>query len=225
MATIVVIHPTYRDALGLRDSLISSLDPDLPLRESGVLADFPVGMSLDAYYAKLRDLREQLRTLPQGEGDAEEYANLVGELITLCFFRSLTNLESKVRSYDGRVIRDWIASNHSPAGFWELVRLKHGATQVIFECKNYSDLSASDFQQVSYYLNDAIGLFGVLVFRGEEVKRHYYEHVRRISGDKGAIVLLLTDRDLDIFLRQAINGKSSEGHIQELYDGVVREIS
>jgi hypothetical protein len=225
VGTIVTVHPTYRDALSLRDSLISSLDPDVPLRESGVLADFPAGMSLDAYYAKLRDLREQLRTLPEGDRDSEEYAGLVGEVITLCFFRSLTNLEPKVRSVDGRVIRDWIASNHSPSGFWELVRLKHGATQVIFECKNYSDLSASDFHQVSYYLNDTIGLFGALVFRGQETKKHHYEHVKRIANDKKALVLLLTDRDIDIFLRQAINGKSSEGHVQELYDGVVREIS
>jgi len=225
LKTVVVIHPAYRDALNLRDALIGSLDPDVPLRESGVLIDFPPGMSLDSYYAKLRDLREQLTTIPEGDQDAEEYANLVGDVIKLCFFRSLTNLEDKVRSCDGRVIRDWIASNHGTHGFWQLVLMKHGATQIIFECKNYSDLEADDFHQISYYMNHAIGLFGVVVFRGEEVKRHYYDHLRRVANDKKAIVILLTDRDLDIFLRQAINGKSSEGHVQELYDRVVREIS
>jgi hypothetical protein len=225
IGTIVVIHPTYRDALNLRDALLTGLDPDVPLRESGVLTDFPAGMSMDAYYAKLRDLREQLKTIPEGESCCEEYANLVGEVITLCFFRSLTNLEPKVRSSDGRIIRDWVASNHGPEGLWELVRLKHGATQIIFECKNYSDLSAADFHQIGYYMNETIGLFGVVVFRGQEIKRHYYDHLRRIATDRKAIVLFLTDRDIDIFLRQAINGKSSEAHIQEAYDKVVREIS
>ena len=181
----------------------------------------PLGFALRGRRSRRRDHRRQ----PEGESDAEEYANLIGGVVTLCFFRSLTNLESKVRSSDGRIIRDWIASNHGPDGFWELVRLKHGATQIIFECKNYSDLEATDFHQISYYINDTIGLFGVIVFRGEEVKSHYYDHLKRVANDKKALVILLTDKDVDIFLRQAINGKSSEGHIQELYDRVVREIS
>lgn len=225
LLTVASIHPTYCHALNLRDTLIGGLDPDLRLREGGVLTDLPPGMQLEAYYAKLKDLREQLKTLPEGDTAAEEYADLIGEVLTLCFFRSLTNLEPKRRSCDGRIIRDWIASNSAPEGFWELVRLKHGATQVVFECKNYSDLEASDFHQIGYYLNETIGLFGVVTFRGQQIKRHYYDHLRRIASDRKAVVILLTDRDIDVFLRQAVNGKSSEAHVQEVYDMVVREIS
>ncbi len=225
VGTIVVVHPTYRDALNLRSALLSGLDPDVPLRESGLLEDLPGGLSLEAYYLKLKDLREQLKTLPMGDSHAEEYASAVGEVIKLCFFRALTNVELKVRTGDGRVIRDWVASNHGPEGFWQLVRLKHGATQVVFECKNYDELKASDFHQISYYLNDMIGRFGIVVFRGDEIKKHYYEHLRRIATDRSAVVIFLLDRDLDIFLRQAVNGKSSESHVQEIYDRTVREIS
>lgn len=182
-------------------------------------------MTLDGYYQKLKELREQLNSLPADQDHAEEYAELVGEIIKLCFFRSLTNVEPKDRTGDGRVIRDWVASNHSTEGFWELVRLKHGATQVVFECKNYSEISASDFHQIGYYLNDTIGRFGIVVFRGEDVKRHYYDHLRRIANDRHAVVIFWCARDLDIFLRQAINGKASESHIQEIYDRTVREIS
>lgn len=225
VGTVVVIHPTYRDALNLRSTLLTGLDPDVPLRESGLLEELPVGFSLDDYDSRLKQLREQLKTLPADEGHAEEYALAVGDVIKLCLFRALTNIESKVRSSDGRVIRDWIASNHGPQGFWELVRLKHGATQIVFECKNYEDLSASDFHQITYYLNDTIGRFGIMVFRGDEIKKHYFDHLRRIANDHKAVVIFLTDRDLDVFLRQAINGKSSESHIQEIYDRTVREIS
>jgi hypothetical protein len=55
-------------------------------------------------------------------------------------------------------------------------------------------------------------------------KRHYYDHLKRVENDKKALVILLTDRDVDIFVRQAINGKASEGHIRELYDRVVRDL-
>ena len=30
--------------------------------------------------------------------------------------------------------------------------------------------------------------------------------------------MLLTQKDLEVFIRQAINGKSNESHIQEIYD-------
>ena len=129
------------------------------------------------------------------------------------------------RDMDGRVVRDWIAANHATGGFWELVRQRYDATQIIWECKNYEDLDAADFQQTSYYMTDAIGRFVISAFRGEEKKKHYYGHIRRIAQDRKGIVLLISSRDLDIFVRQSIGGKSSQGHLQELYDTTVREIS
>lgn len=223
--TILVVHPTYRDSLNLRDVLLTSLDPSVPLAESGLLPELPKGINLDAYNLRLDELRVQLKTIPMGEQHAEEFANLIGEVIRLCLFRALTNVESRVRSSDGRVIRDWIAANYAPDGFWEVVRHKYGATQIVFECKNYQELEASDFHQVAYYMNETIGRFAILVFRGSEIKRHHYAHVRRIASEKAQMVLMMTDRDIDVLLRQAINGKSSEPHLQELYDRVVREAS
>ena len=224
-ATIVVVHPSYRESLNLRDVLINSLDPSIPLAEGGLLPELPQGIGIEDYNLELQGLREHLRTLPSGDKHAEEFASLTGEAIRLCLFKSLTNVEPKVRSVDGRVIRDWIAANRASEGFWEVVRQKYGATQIIFECKNYEDLEASDFHQVSYYMNDTIGRFAALVFRGGEIKKHYYEHIRRIATEKKGMVLFLSDRDIDILLRQAINGKSSEAHLQEIYDRTVREIS
>jgi hypothetical protein len=225
MDTDLVIHPTYRESLNLQDMLLGSLDASVQLTESGILQDLPQGISTEDYSKRLQEIREELKTMPEGEGCAEAFANLTGEIIRLCLFRALTNLESKVRSVDGRIIRDWIAANHASDGFWEVVRQKYGAVQVIFECKNYQDLEAADFHQVAYYMNDTIGRFGVLVFRGTEIKKHHFEHVKRIASDKAGMVLLLTERDLDILLRQAANGKSSEFHLQELYDRSVREAS
>lgn len=223
--SILVIHPTYTEALNLREALINKLDPSVPLAEGGLLPDLPEGTTADDYNSRLQLLQEQFKTIPAGEKHAEEFADLVGEVVRLCLFKALTNLKPKVRNEDGRVIRDWIASNHAPDGFWEVIRTKYGATQIVFECKNYPELEASDFHQVAYYMNHTIGQFAVLVFRGVEVKRHHYGHVRRIAAEKKGMILLLTERDISILLRQALNGKSSESHLQELYDRAVREAS
>ena len=223
--TSVVIHPSYADALNLQNIVVGSLDETMPLQKAGMVIDLPGSINLNEYQEQLAKLREDLKTLPLGDESASLYEELVGQVIKLCFFRSLTNVEPKVRDVEGRVIRDWIAANTAASGFWEMVRHRYEATQIIWECKNYQSLDAGAFHQAAYYMTREIGRFVVLCFRGE-VKTHHYEHVKRIAAEKnGGITLLLTDRDLDVFIRQAINGKSREEHIREIYDRTVREIS
>lgn len=221
----VVIHPSYADALNLQNIVVGALDEAVPLQKAGLVVELPDAIKLSEYQDQLATLKEDLKTLPPGDENAGRYEEVAGQVIRLCFFRSLTNVEPKVRDVEGRVIRDWIASNTATSGFWEMVRHRYAATQIVWECKNYSDLAAGDFHQAAYYMTEAIGRFVVLSFRGA-VKKHHYEHVKRIAAEKnGGIVLLLTDRDLEVFIRQAINGKSREQHIRESYDRTVREIS
>jgi hypothetical protein len=222
--TLIVIHPTYAEALNLQNSIVSSL-AQIDLRDAGLVGDLPGAVDLDEYKLQLATLQDDLKTLPHGDEASQRFEDIVGEVIKLCFFRSLTNVEPKSRTIDQRVVRDWVAANHASDGFWQLVRQRYGATQIIWECKNYADLSSSDFHQASYYINDKIGKFVVLAFRGTERKKHHLEHVRRIAEKDGGIVLLLTQKDLEVFIRQSINGKSTGAHIQELYDLTVRAIS
>jgi hypothetical protein len=105
-----------------------------------------------------------------------------------------------------------------------VIRSRYNAVQVIWECKNYDDLGADDFHQAAYYMSPPVGNFVILVFRGE-IKNHYFEHIRRIAVDKNGLILLVTEKDLKVFLRQAINGKVKEAHIYEIYDKTVRTIS
>jgi hypothetical protein len=221
----VVIHPSYADSLSLQDAIIGSLDPNVSLRTSGVILELPDAIDVTAYTVQLQKLKEQLQSLPEGDKTAGEYEELVGSVIRLCFFKALTNLEPRVRSYSGRVIRDWIASNTAGGGFWHMVCQRYGATQVIWECKNYSNLDAAAFHQAAYYMTKEIGRFAIVCFRGQ-VKKGYYEHIKRVSSEKdGGVILLLGDRDIEVFLRQAINMKSREAHLRDIFDRTVREIS
>ncbi len=224
--TQVVIHPSYVDALNLRDIVIRTLDDATPLQKAGILTELPDETTLSGYQERLRQIQDDLKTLPVGKGSASKYEEIVGEIIKLCFFRYLTNVQPKERDIDGCVVRDWIAANRANNGFWEMVRQRYQATQVVWECKNYVDLSADDFHQASYYMTKEIGRFVVITFRGEETKKQYYQHIKRVANEKeGGIILLLNERDLNVFLRQAINGKVKEDHIDDIYDRIVREIS
>jgi hypothetical protein len=181
-ATHLVIHPSYAEALNLQEKVIGSLSKDIVLKQEGMLIDLPDTIDLAEYHSMLNKLLGDLDSTQHGDAHASLFEEIVGGIIKLCFFRVLTNVEPQVRDIDGRVRRDWIASNSANSGFWETVRARYGASQVIWECKNYADLKASDFHQALYYMTPAIGRFTVMCFRGEW-KSHYYQHVRRINPD------------------------------------------
>lgn len=221
--TRVVVHPSYVDALSLQNAVIGSLGDEVKLKSEGLIYDLPEATSLSDYQATITSVIEDIKTLIHGTDTASQWEDIVGHVIRLCFFRSLTNVAAKSRDVSGTVVRDWVASNVAVGGFWEMVRQRYDATQIIWECKNYATLSADDFHQANYYMTHAGGRFVIIVFRGE-VKNHYYNHIRRV-GDRDGLVLLLTENDIFIFLRQARNGKIKESHIRDIYDRTIRQIT
>ncbi|MGB8480928.1 MAG: hypothetical protein WCE63_19155 [Acidobacteriaceae bacterium] len=138
--SIVVVHPSYIEGLQLQARVITSLSDSVSLRTSGLISEVPESFSVMTYRGKLQELTEELATLPLGSGSARQFEDLIGQVIKLCFFRSLSNVEPRVRNGNNTAIRDWIASNRATVGFWEIIRQKYAATQVLWECKNYEDL-------------------------------------------------------------------------------------
>jgi hypothetical protein len=153
----VVIHPSYIDGLQLQNRVITSLGETVSLRTSGLIFDVPESFSTASYRAKIEELSAELATIETGRPMARQFEDLIGEVIRLCFFRSLSNVQPRSRNYNGTVIRDWIASDRAQSGFWAIVREKYNATQILWECKNYGDLAADDFHQATYYMNDQAG--------------------------------------------------------------------
>ncbi len=226
--SIVVVHPSYVDGLQLQPMVITSLSDSVQLRTSGLIVEVPESFSTASYRKRLEELHEELATLPTGRENARKFEDIVGEVIKLCFFKSLSNVQPRARNDNNTVIRDWVASNRAAGGFWEIVRQKYNATQVVWECKNYASLESEDFQQVSYYMNDQAGRFAIMVCRSEApLSAHVQEHVRRVYNQTRGLVLVLRESDTKTFLRQAINGKKSgsEQHLQDLFDRNERLIS
>ena len=194
------------------------------LSGEGFLLELPEALDLKAYQSKLTEIMEAINTTPHGQEHDAQYEALVGDVIKYCFFRQLTNVKPHVRTIDGKVIRDWIASNVANTGFWFSMKEAYGARQVMWECKNYATLAAKDFHQTAYYMNNTIGRLVILCFRGE-VKGSYIGHIRRISTDRDGMVIMLSDKDLRTFVRQAMKGAVKDSHIQGLYDDIVRRSS
>jgi hypothetical protein len=222
-----VVHPSYVYGLQLQTRVITSLGVDISLRTSGLITEVPESFSISSYRAKLGELSQEISTLPLGQNTARQFEDLIGDVIRLCFFRSLSNVQPKSRDVNGTIVRDWIASNRAQSGFWAIVRDKYAATQVIWECKNYEDLKSEDFQQVAYYMNEQAGRLVVLVCRASSpISQHSYIQVKRVHQQtKGGLLLILRESDTKTFIRQALNGKQSENHLQDIFDTTERLIS
>ncbi|MCJ7508439.1 MAG: transposase, partial [candidate division Zixibacteria bacterium] len=108
--TQIVIHPSYVDALDLRDAVISRLEKDESWQRTGFLSDLPGALDLKDYVSKLNVILEELKTLPEGLENAKRWEDIIGEIIKLCFWKWLANAEPKEREVDGCIVRDWIAS-------------------------------------------------------------------------------------------------------------------
>jgi hypothetical protein len=66
----------------------------------------------------------------------------------------------------------------------------------------------------------------IMVCRAQEpLSQHTYDHIRRVFQQCKGLVLVLRESDIKTFLRQALNGKRSEQHLQDLFDKTERAIS
>jgi len=215
------IHPTYWGALDAQDVLMTEFQPDQGFGSVGIIDELPNSWDMDTYVDEILQRERLLKELAPGDETATEYEDLVGDVLRLCFFRQLANVTDQVRTHENTLRRDWMASNRAEGGFWAIMRQRYDATQVVFECKNYEKLSASDFQQVAYYLDERKGRLGFICFRGE-VQKHYWAHVKENLTSKRVLIIPLTDKDLAVFLRQARNGKVKDSHLADKLDTAER---
>ncbi len=80
--SVIVIHPTYRDALNLQDRLVTSIGDEVRLQQSGIVIDLPESISLFDYTKEIQRLQRNLETLPTGDLAATEFEDLVGGGLT-----------------------------------------------------------------------------------------------------------------------------------------------
>jgi hypothetical protein len=86
--TVIIVHPTYADALNLQNSIVNSL-ASIDLKQAGLIEELPGAIDIDEYQRQLSILQEDLKTLPRGLASSERFEEIVGDLIKLCFFGSI----------------------------------------------------------------------------------------------------------------------------------------
>ncbi len=109
----VVVHPSYRDALGLQPIVVTRLAADLRLQTEGLKLDLPENIGIDEYTERLNTMRDEFGRLPTGSEHSAIFEELVGDLVKFCFYNVLTNVQPHARTVGNTEVRDWIASNRA----------------------------------------------------------------------------------------------------------------
>lgn len=126
---------------------------------------------------------------------------------------------------DGIEIRDLVFSNKADSGFWNDLKNKYSATEIVVDCKNKDAITREDIRQLYCYLKPALGFWGFIVCRSppsEAIRAFNRTLYKNFSQQRG--VLILCDDDVRRMVEIATRGKSPSTYLHERMSEFVRSI-
>lgn len=157
----MMVHPCYWMALGIsRHGIEPELakeihdDQELDLRAYEPAARRKI----------LGRLISRIRNISEGQDDARAFEEWCLDSLRLLFASSLTEIQLHPNK-DSTQQRDIVATNPAKTKLWKRVFDDYQTRQIIFEVKNYTELSGADYRQLAAYLNDTYGRLGFIISR------------------------------------------------------------
>jgi DNA-binding NarL/FixJ family response regulator len=163
-----------------------------------------------------KDALEHLRDLKTGS-QFKAYEEDVCLLLATALRPYLTNPRSQAETLNRSRRRDILFSNYSPHPFWQHVRQRHGASQIVFEAKNVKQLRVHHIQQVAGDLTSGLGRLGFIVSR-LPAERPMLRRAVDVFKEDEKVVLFLCDDDLKELLRLRERGDDPTELIRQCYD-------
>jgi len=123
--------------------------------------------------------------------------------------------------------RDIVGTNQAVSGFWRRVRQDYGTRQVIFEVKNYENMTVEEYRQVSGYLGKEYGSFGIILCRDKDTALRRggdLESFREFYGKGQLIMKLPASTLLSILskLRSPERYDAGNAFLEKLLDTYIR---
>lgn len=192
--TRIAVHPCYARAL---DVVVDGFDVLLPVvndeydedRSSQLTNKEAVSSLIDR---RSQGLRDRIDKIPPGKEGASAFEEWVRDVIVFLWAKELSNVQLHPNK-QAPLRRDIVASNNCRPGLWARLAKSHGATQVVFEVKNYGDLGPNEFAQARAYLGGSSnGNVVFIVYRQqrETLSDNEKSHILDAHGQSHLMVLL-----------------------------------
>lgn len=147
-----------------------------------------------------RRLAEVLR-LPRGRehGADKRYEEICAQLLSSLLYPHLDFAESQSRTDSGVHICDLIFYNNVSEPVLETFYDEYKAKQIVFEMKNVASLESEHIDQLSRYLKDQYGRFGVIVTRSAP-SRATSKNIIDLWSAHRKCILVLTDQEIELMV-------------------------
>lgn len=145
----------------------------------------------------IEETLEETKRLPPGRKGANTYHRDIEILISFVFDWALSNFESEYVMDQGRGRIDIVCDNHSPGGFFSLIRDRFVATTIPMECKNYADdLGNDEYNQICDRLGPKTSQLGMMFCRSVIDRDKALQHRTDRWLRRDTLVLLFDDEDV-----------------------------
>jgi hypothetical protein len=178
--------------------------------------------------ARLGALMGRLDRIAVGEEGALQFEEWCLESIRMLWAGHLRNIELHPNR-NAAQRRDVVGTNLSEKGAFKRILQDYGSRQVVFEVKNYSNISASEFRQMLSYLDGEYGRCGFVITRDTEIELRSgaeLEWVRELYNRHPRVLILrLTGRWLAGLLsklRSPAKHDQGDEQLNKLLDTYVR---
>ncbi len=160
--------------------------------------DYEVRTSEEIGDLRLRRLGQILgegAQIPHGPDGSAAFEKWARQAAAILFDGKLQNIQLKPNPAAVNQ-RDIVATNMAQAGFWKRIYDDYKSRQVIFEVKNYKDISLDDIRQVLSYTSGEYGTFGIIVSRSDREIPSETEKtwLRMMYAEHKRIILLIPEK-------------------------------
>lgn len=221
-----LVHPCYWKALDISvlsgsEELLIQINDECEVKSTSETADLRL--------QRLGRMPEELSHVAIGQNGSRSFETWVQRAVRLLFSGSLSNIELKPNPSTALNQRDVVATNSGKGVFWRRIYDDYQSRQVIFECKNYEEVTPEDFRQVLDYSTGEYGKFAVIVRRGnnEVVTENEKDRTRALFFEHKRLILIVPAAIFVLCIRKLRTPKKydyAEFTISKHMDWVVRSV-
>lgn len=167
----------------------------------------------------------RLNQTPVGKEAAQDYQQVVLDILTFVFCPDLIDGRLEERTIEGTERRDIIFTNDSDTSFFDYVRNTHDSLFIMFEVKNVRELEMPALNQSATYLGDRIGRLGYIVTRHQPGNNLIRKQISIFNDSQPRkVLLILSDAHLveliEVRMRDAEPTKWLQKHYREFRTAV-----
>lgn len=220
----LMIHPCYWMALNLAPHEAEEATT------SEIYDEYDVTVTSETPEQRSRAigrLEFELKEIELGIAGASDFEKWCLKVVKVLFSSGLRNIELHPNK-DNLQRRDVVGTNHGTTPFWNRVIQDYASRQVVFEVKNFCDMTRQEFRQMLSYLSQDYGNIGFIITRGDDVnlkKDKELAWVRELRNQHAKTVVILPAKFLIGLLykvRNPAKHDAGEEALDKLLDTYVR---